>query len=71
MTAAVVAMRIARPMGIGGSLDCGAGQVRPPTGTVTSISVPAGSNGQDAFYDVWTTLGFGGLATEPEDTGGQ
>ena len=66
---AVVAMRTPRPMGIGGSLDCGAGQIRPPSGTVTEIWVPAGSNGQDAFYDVWATLAFGGLATEPEDTG--
>ena len=68
--AAVVAMRTARPMGIGGSLDCGAGQTAPPAGIVTEIWVPASRNGTtNAFYDVWATLAFGGLATEPEDTG--
>ena len=56
-------------MGIGGSLDCGAGQTRPPSGTVTEIWVPAGTNGQDAFYDVWATLAFGGVATVPEVPG--
>ena len=25
--------------------------------------------GQSAFYDVWATLGFGGIATEPDDNG--
>jgi hypothetical protein len=67
LQAAIVAMRIPRSMGIGGSLDCGAGQTRPPSGSVTEIWVPAGSNAQDAFYDVWVTLGFGGLTTEPEE----
>ena len=33
------------------------------------IWVPASANGTGtAFYDVSATLGFGGLATEPEDT---
>jgi hypothetical protein len=71
MQDAVVAMRTPRSMGIGGTLDCGAGQPGPgPAGVVTEIWVPASSNGTgNAIYDVWTTLGFGGLATEPEDNG--
>ena len=42
----------------------------PPTGIVKEIWVPASANGTStAFYDVSATLAFGGLATEPEDTG--
>jgi hypothetical protein len=44
-------------MGIGGSLDCGAGQSYPANGTVTDIWVPAASNGAStASYDVWTNF---------------
>jgi hypothetical protein len=43
-------------MGIGNSLDCGAGQ---PSGTnVKEIWVPAASASDSAFYDVWVTLTF-------------
>ena len=62
-----------RPMGIGGTLDCGSTQPLPPPtafGAVNEIWVPAASNGTStAFYDVWATFGFGGLATEPDDNG--
>jgi hypothetical protein len=43
-------------MGIGSSLDCGAGQ--PFSGTVKEIWVPAASASDSAFYDVWVTLTF-------------
>ena len=49
------------PMGIGNSLDCGAGQT-DPDGVVTEILVPAG------FYDVWPTVAFGDVPP-PEDNG--
>lgn len=39
-------------LGIGGTLDCGAGQAYPTDGIATSISVPAG------FYDVDATFVF-------------
>ena len=68
--AAVAAMQTQRNLGIGGTLDCGAtGQTNPVSGIVKEIWVPASANGTGtAFYDVSATLGFGGLATEPEDT---
>ena len=60
-------------MGIGGTLDCGSTQPPPPPtafGAVEEIWVPAASNGTStAFYDVWATFGFGGIATEPDDNG--
>ena len=63
---ALVAMQTPLTMGIGGSLDCGAGQ--PYTPSVTEIWVPAGSNGTaPAQYDVWVSLAFEGSA--PEDNG--
>ena len=62
-----------RPMGIGGTLDCGSTQPLPPPtafGAVNEIWVPAASNGTStAFYDVGASFGFGGLATEPYNTG--
>jgi hypothetical protein len=42
----------ALPLGIGGSLDCGAGQTRPASGVVDSIDVPAG------YYDIAATFAF-------------
>ena len=66
---ALVALQTKRTMGIGGTLDCGAtGQPAPPAnGAVTEIWVPAASNGTStAFYDVWVTFAFGGVATQPE-----
>jgi hypothetical protein len=39
-------------VGIGGTLDCGAGQVNPTNGIATEIDVPAG------YYDVWSTFSF-------------
>ena len=70
LEAAVTALKTPLTMGVGSSLDCGAGQPDPPpVGVVTEIWVPAGSNGQSAFYDVWATLAFGGLASEPDDNG--
>ena len=57
---AVVAMQTPLTMGIGGTLDCGSTQPFPPDGVTTEIWVPAASNGTStAFYDVWTTFGFG------------
>jgi hypothetical protein len=56
--AALVAMQTPLNMGIGGTLDCGAGQTSV-TGTVKEILVPASSNGAStAFYDVSVTLQF-------------
>lgn len=40
------------PLGIGGTLDCNAGQTYPTDGIATSISVPAG------FYDIDATFVF-------------
>lgn len=40
------------PLGIGGSLDCGSTQVRPASGIVDSIEVPAGR------YDIAATFEF-------------
>jgi len=60
LTAAEDAMDTARNLAIGGTLDCGSTQVRPATGIVQDIEVPAASNGTStAFYDVWVTVGFG------------
>jgi hypothetical protein len=57
---AVVAMQTPLNMGIGGTLDCGSTQPYPPNGVATEIWVPAASNGTStAFYDVWSTFGFG------------
>lgn len=39
-------------VGIGGTLDCGSGQVYPTNGVATEIDVPAG------YYDVFTTFYF-------------
>jgi hypothetical protein len=52
----VISIRDPLNMGIGGSLDCGAGQ--PYTPVVKAIWVPSGTNGNNASYDVWTTLFF-------------
>lgn len=43
-------------MGVGGSLDCGAGQTSS-NGVVKDIWVPSGPNG-NAYYDVFTTFAF-------------
>lgn len=51
-TAAIGTDLAAVPLGIGGSLDCGAGQVRPDSGVVESITVPAG------YYDIAATFTF-------------
>jgi hypothetical protein len=56
LRAATREMRTALNMGIGGSLDCGAGQSYSPT--VNEIWVPAGSAADSAFYDVSVTLQF-------------
>ena len=53
------AMRTPLGMGIGGSLDCDSTQVRPPSGTVSEIWVPAATTIDDSFYDVATTFTFG------------
>ena len=45
-------------MGVGGSLDCGAGQDYPTGGAVTEIWVPAASATVPNYYDVWITLAF-------------
>jgi hypothetical protein len=44
-------------MGIGGSLDCGAGQTSS-NGIVKDIEVPSGPNGSNAYYDVFATFAF-------------
>ncbi len=47
-------------MGIGGSLDCKAGQLKSSNGVVQDIWVPndpTGPNG-NASYDVFTTFAF-------------
>jgi hypothetical protein len=55
---AVEAMRSQRvSMGVGGSLDCGAGQTST-SGTVTELLVPAGSATAPAYYDVLMTFAF-------------
>jgi hypothetical protein len=56
LRAATREMRTPLGMGIGGSLDCGAGQ--PYSGTVKEIWVPAASAADSAFYDVSVTLQF-------------
>jgi Collagen triple helix repeat (20 copies) len=53
LTAAVLPLRTALSMGIGGSLDCGGGQTFPADGVVTEIWVPLG------FYNVAATFAFG------------
>lgn len=55
--AAVTAMETALDMGVGGSLDCGAGQT-DGDGVVTEIWVPAASSVDNAYYDVTTTFQF-------------
>jgi Collagen triple helix repeat (20 copies) len=57
LAAAVIAMQTPLSMGIGGSLDCGGGQVFTPE--VTEIWVPAASPVDSAFYDVAATFTFG------------
>jgi len=54
---AVIAMQTPLNMGIGGSLDCGAGQ--PYTPVVTEIWVPRASASDSAFFDVAGTFVFG------------
>ncbi len=57
--AAENAMDTRLSMGIGGSLDCGAGQTRPPSGVVDQIWVPVGSlSTAPAYYDVAATFTF-------------
>ena len=56
--AAVTEMQTPLTLGIGGSLDCGAGQSYPTNGTVSDILVP-GNSVNPVFYDVWVTLAFG------------
>ena len=53
LTDAVAAMQTPLDMGVGGSLDCGSGQVLPANGVVQEIDVPQG------FYDVAATFAFG------------
>ncbi len=55
MSTSVLSIDSPLNMGIGGSLDCGAGQQYSPT--VREIWVPSGPNG-NASYDVFTTFGF-------------
>jgi hypothetical protein len=55
---AVREMQTPLSMGIGGSLDCGSTQVRPPSGTVEELLVPAASAVDTAFYDVSATFAF-------------
>jgi hypothetical protein len=57
MAEAVVAMQTSLSMGIGGSLDCDAGQTYTPE--VTEIWVPAASAVDNQFYDVSASFGFG------------
>jgi hypothetical protein len=52
----LISIRDRLNMGIGGTLDCGAGQAYRPV--VKEIDVPAGSNGSTAAYDVWANFGF-------------
>jgi hypothetical protein len=52
------ALRTPLSMGIGGSLDCGSAQIRPPDGVVTEIEVPAATATDSAFYDVAATFAF-------------
>jgi hypothetical protein len=67
LAAAETAMDTPLNMGIGGSLDCGSTQVRPDTGTVTEIWVPAASGGGTAFYDVAATFAFSpGFSLPPQ-----
>ena len=58
LEAAVPELQTARDLGVGGSLDCGAGQSLPPNGVVKHIDVPAASASDPAYYDVWVTLTF-------------
>ena len=53
LTDAAPATRTALNMGIGGSLDCNAGQAQPADGVVTEIWVPEG------LYNVSATFAFG------------
>ena len=56
-------------MGIGSTIDCGAGQA-VGDGTVTEIWVPAGPTGQSVFYDVTSTFTFGPTIIDfPPDIG--
>lgn len=58
MSTSVTSINTPLEMGIGGSLDCGAGQPYPAGGVVTEISVPGGLNGGNAEYNVYSTFGF-------------
>jgi hypothetical protein len=51
-TAALTGTAVTLDLGIGGSLDCGAGQSFPAGGVVDQIKVPAG------YYDVAATFAF-------------
>lgn len=52
--AALATTDTAVTLGIGGSLDCGAGQAYPASGTASTIEVP----NDGGHYDVYTTLIF-------------
>jgi hypothetical protein len=55
---AISAIRTPLDMGIGGTLDCKAGQRYPARGIVSEIWVPNASTGGTAYYDVNTTFSF-------------
>jgi hypothetical protein len=52
--AALTTSDVAVTLGIGGSLDCGAGQAYPASGIASTIEVP----NDGGHYDVYTTLVF-------------
>ena len=55
---ALPAMRTPQTLGLGGSIDCGAGQPGPSS-PVREIWVPAASDGVSSnFVDVWVTMTF-------------
>ncbi len=56
MNTSVLAVKDPLNMGVGGTLDCDAGQTHSPI--VKEIWVPGGPNGSNASYDVFTTFGF-------------
>ena len=58
LVAAENAMDTSLEMGIGGTLDCGSGQVYPLGGKLTEIWVPAATATDPAYYDVAATFAF-------------
>ena len=56
LVAAEAAMNTPLDMGVGATLDCGAGQTMAPV--VTEIWVPAADGATPAFYDVTGTFAF-------------